>query len=109
MATIVGVSASAESRAHTLMAAEALRKVASDQGHDIKIECRGLDETSSPLGAEDIAKADLVILAIDQDIDQTPFKDLGHFQNNHKPGHTGYCWNIGPGFQRGRITGASKL
>nr|WP_321462127.1 PTS fructose-like transporter subunit IIB [uncultured Cohaesibacter sp.] len=80
MATIVGVSASAESRAHTLMAAEALRKVASDQGHDIKIECRGPDETSSPLGAEDIAKADLVILAIDQDIDQTPFKDLAIFR-----------------------------
>lgn len=76
MATIVGVSASAESRAHTLMAAEALRKVASDQGHDVVMECRAPDEITSPLKEEDIAKADLVILAIDEEIDQAPFKGL---------------------------------
>ena len=76
MATIVGVSASAESRAHTLMAAEALRKVASDQGHDVLVECRAPDEITSPLKEEEIAKADLVILAIDEEIDQTPFTGL---------------------------------
>jgi PTS system fructose-specific IIC component len=80
MATIVGVAASAESRAHTLMAAEALRKVASDQGHDISIECREPEETTSPLTPEMIAGADLAILAIDQNIDQAPFAGLPVYQ-----------------------------
>nr|WP_321526883.1 fructose-specific PTS transporter subunit EIIC [uncultured Cohaesibacter sp.] len=80
MATIVGVAASAESRAHTLMAAEALRKVASDLGHDISIECREPEETTSPLKPEVIAGADLAILAIDQDIDQAPFAGLPVYQ-----------------------------
>ncbi|WP_119309080.1 PTS fructose transporter subunit EIIBC [Cohaesibacter haloalkalitolerans] len=80
MATIVGVAASAESRAHTLMAAEALRKVASDQGHDISIECREPEETTSPLTPEMIAGADLAILAIDQTIDQAPFAGLPVYQ-----------------------------
>nr|WP_319390698.1 fructose-specific PTS transporter subunit EIIC [uncultured Cohaesibacter sp.] len=80
MATIVGVAASAESRAHTLMAAEALRKVASDLGHDISIECREPEETTSPLKPEVIAGADLAILAIDQDIDQALFAGLPVYQ-----------------------------
>nr|WP_321444144.1 PTS fructose-like transporter subunit IIB [uncultured Cohaesibacter sp.] len=76
MAKIVGVSANRESEPHTRMASEALRRVAEDKGHSISIECQGPDGVTAPLLQDEIDSADLAILAIDQDIDQTRFADL---------------------------------
>jgi PTS system fructose-specific IIC component len=47
------------------MAAEALRKTAQQAGHDIKVETQGSVGTKQPLTDEDIARADVVILAAD--------------------------------------------
>ncbi|PLW79219.1 PTS fructose-like transporter subunit IIB [Cohaesibacter celericrescens] len=80
MATFIGVSASPDSAAHTHMAAEALRKVAADHGHTVKIECQGPNETSAPLEDKDLASADLVILALDKEIDQSRFSDLAVYE-----------------------------
>ena len=76
MAKIVGVSANRESEPHTRMASEALRRIAEDKGHSISIECQGPDGVTAPLLQDEIDSADLAILAIDQDIDQTRFADL---------------------------------
>jgi fructose PTS system EIIBC or EIIC component len=65
MAKIVGVTSCPTGIAHSLMAAEALKKTASIMGHDIRIEIHGAEGTRDALTDEDIATADVVILAAD--------------------------------------------
>ncbi|MGP6158554.1 MAG: PTS fructose transporter subunit IIB, partial [Vulcanimicrobiaceae bacterium] len=74
MAKIVAVTSCPTGIAHSLMAAEALRKTASLMGEDIKVEIHGADGTSDPLSEEDIAEADVVILAADIHVETQPFE-----------------------------------
>ena len=53
--------------AHTYMAAESLEQAARQDGHEISVETQGA-AGSAPLGAEDIAAADVVIFAADVDV-----------------------------------------
>ncbi|WP_088892262.1 PTS fructose-like transporter subunit IIB [Leptolyngbya ohadii] len=62
---IVAVTACPTGIAHTLMAAEALRKTAEMLGYDIKVETQGSDGVRNALTDADIAAADLVIIAAD--------------------------------------------
>jgi PTS system fructose-specific IIC component len=55
------------------MAAEALRKSAELKGHQIKVETQGSIGTRSELNAEEIAAADVVILATDVRVDRERF------------------------------------
>src|ERR1035438_2367521 len=73
MATIVAVTSCPTGIAHSLMAAEALRKTASLMGDDIKVEIHGAEGTRDPLSAGDIAAADVVILAADIHVETQPF------------------------------------
>ena len=82
MAKIVGVTACPTGIAHTLMAAEALRKVAATLGHSAKIECQGSEGVTDPLDDEDIVGADLVILATDIHVDQVRFEGLPVFETS---------------------------
>src|SRR5512138_854736 len=65
MARIVAVTACPTGIAHTIMAAEALKKTAVAMGHQIKVETQGSGGTQNILSAEDIAAAEVVILAAD--------------------------------------------
>jgi fructose PTS system EIIBC or EIIC component len=65
MANIVGVTSCPTGIAHSLMAAEALKKTAPIMGHDIRIEIYGAEGTRDALSEEEIAAADVVILAAD--------------------------------------------
>ena len=65
MARIAAVTACPTGIAHTVMAAEALKKVATLEGHAIKVETQGSIGTRDALSAADIAQADVVILAAD--------------------------------------------
>jgi PTS system fructose-specific IIC component len=56
------------------MAAEALRKTASLMGEDIKVEIHGADGTSDALSEEDIAAAEVVIVAADSHVEMLPFE-----------------------------------
>lgn len=76
MANIVGVTAFPTGIAHSLMAAEALRKVARMRGHTVKIECQGAEGRTEALSDEDIAGADVVILAADIHVERAPFEGL---------------------------------
>lgn len=62
---IVAVTACPTGIAHTVMAAEALRKTAEMLGYDIKVETQGADGVRNALSDADIAAANLVILAAD--------------------------------------------
>lgn len=70
---IVGVTACSAGIAHTYMAAEALEKAGEDKGYEIKIETQGSIGVENELSDEEIADADVVILAVEINIDMERF------------------------------------
>ncbi|MBA0035895.1 PTS fructose transporter subunit IIB [Pantoea sp. BIGb0393] len=62
---IVCVAACTAGIAHTYIAREKLIKGAHTLGHTIHVETQGTIGTETPLTAEEIAAADVVILAVD--------------------------------------------
>ena len=73
MKRIVAVTACPTGIAHTLMAAEALKRAATTMGHQIKVETQGSVGTKERLTEADIAAADVVVLAADIHVNETPF------------------------------------
>ncbi|QSQ27533.1 PTS fructose-like transporter subunit IIB [Pyxidicoccus parkwayensis] len=74
MAKLVAVTACPTGIAHTVMAAEALRRVAALKGHSIAVETCGSEGVRSPLDAAAIAEADAVIVAADITVDESRFQ-----------------------------------
>ncbi len=70
---IVGITSCPTGIAHTFMAAEGLEQGAKSQGHAIKVETQGSVGAKNSLTAEEIAAADLVIIAADTQVDKTRF------------------------------------
>ncbi|MFZ1830536.1 MAG: PTS fructose-like transporter subunit IIB [Candidatus Competibacteraceae bacterium] len=70
---IVAITSCPTGIAHTFMAAEGLEQGAKSQGHVIKVETQGSVGAKNTLTAEDIAAADLVIIAADTQVDKTRF------------------------------------
>lgn len=72
-ARIVGVTACPTGVAHTFMAAEALTEAGRSLGHDVRIETQGSVGAQDALTAEEIAAADVVLLACDIEVDDSRF------------------------------------
>jgi fructose PTS system EIIBC or EIIC component len=70
---IVAVTACPTGVAHTMMAAEALKKTAAVMGHDLRVETQGSAGARDPLSGAEIAEADAVILASDVHVDVARF------------------------------------
>ncbi|MDI5987168.1 PTS fructose-like transporter subunit IIB [Halomonas sp. M4R5S39] len=70
---IVAVTACPTGVAHTFMAAEALSEAGKALGHAIRVETQGSVGAQDQLTEEEIAAADLVILACDIEVDPTRF------------------------------------
>lgn len=70
---IVAVTACPTGVAHTFMAAEALTVAAESAGHQIRVETQGSVGAQDPLTDEEIAAADVVILACDIEVDPSRF------------------------------------
>lgn len=70
---IAAVTACPTGVAHTLMAAEALRKTAAVMGHDLRVETQGSAGARDALSQAEIAAADVVILAADIHVDVVRF------------------------------------
>ncbi|MCW8327834.1 PTS fructose transporter subunit IIBC [Photobacterium sp. SDRW27] len=70
---IVAITACPTGVAHTFMAAEALEDEGKRQGHQIKVETRGSVGAKNQLTADEIAAADLVIIAADIEVDLARF------------------------------------
>ncbi len=62
---IVAIAACTAGIAHTYIACEKLIKAAQSRGHEIHVETQGTIGVENELEANDIEKADVVILAID--------------------------------------------
>ncbi len=69
----VAVTACPTGIAHTLMAAEALKRQAEIMGHEIVVETQGADGTRQALDPGDIGRADAVIIAADIHVDPARF------------------------------------
>lgn len=70
---IVAITACPTGVAHTFMAAEALEEEGKRQGHSIKVETRGSVGAKNQLTAQEIAAADLVVIAADIEVDLSRF------------------------------------
>ncbi len=73
MKRLVAVTACPTGIAHTLMAAEALKRAAAAMGYEIRVETQGSLGTRDALTAAEIAAADVVLLATDIHVNETPF------------------------------------
>ncbi|HSS76895.1 MAG TPA: PTS fructose-like transporter subunit IIB, partial [Thermoanaerobaculia bacterium] len=73
MAKIVAITGCPAGVAHTFMAAEALKKIAAGMGHGIKVETQGAEGVKTPLSPQDVAEADVVIVASDIAVDLERF------------------------------------
>ncbi|MCH4813044.1 PTS fructose-like transporter subunit IIB [Vreelandella neptunia] len=70
---IVAVTACPTGVAHTFMAAEALSEAGKAMGHAIRVETQGSVGAQDKLTDEEIANADIVVLACDIDVDPSRF------------------------------------
>ena len=70
---IVAITACPTGVAHTFMAAEALEEEAKKRGYWIKVETRGSVGAKNALTAEEIAQADVVVIAADIELDLSRF------------------------------------
>lgn len=70
---VVAVTACTTGIAHTYMAEEALKKKAAEMGVGIKVETNGASGVGNKLTAQDIAKADGVIVAADKAVEMDRF------------------------------------
>lgn len=70
---IVAVTACPTGVAHTFMAAEALEAAGKAKGHNMKVETRGSIGAKNQITEAEIAAADLVILAVDIEVDASQF------------------------------------
>lgn len=70
---IVAVTACPTGVAHTFMAAEALADAGRAMGHEIRVETQGSVGAQDKLSDEEIAAADVVVLACDIEVDPTRF------------------------------------
>ncbi|KAF1298625.1 PTS fructose transporter subunit IIC [Enterococcus sp. JM4C] len=70
---IVAVTACPTGIAHTYMAEDSLKKKAKEMGIEIKVETNGSEGIKNKLTAEDIARADAVIVAADKKVEMNRF------------------------------------
>ena len=67
---IVAITSCPTGIAHTYMAAEQLEKTARGMGHTIKVETQGAMGIENELSAGDIAGADLIVFAVDIEVEK---------------------------------------
>lgn len=82
---IVAITSCPTGIAHTFMAAEGLEGAAKALGHGIKVETQGSVGAQNTLTAEDIAAADLVLIAADTQVDLSRFGGKRVFLSGTKP------------------------
>jgi PTS system fructose-specific IIC component len=81
---IVAVTSCPTGIAHTFMAAEGLQQAAKALGHEIRVETQGSVGAQTPLTAEEIAAADLVIIAADKNVELSRFAGKPLFESGTK-------------------------
>ncbi len=86
---IVAVTSCPTGIAHTFMAAEGLTEGARQLGYDIRVETQGSVGAGNALTPEEIAAADVVLIAADREVDRARFVGKRVFSSSTKPAITG--------------------
>jgi PTS system fructose-specific IIC component len=86
---IVAITSCPTGIADTFMAAEGLIEGAKQLGYDIRVETQGSVGAGAPLTADEIARADIVLIAADREVDRSRFAGKRVFMSNTKPAITG--------------------
>lgn len=86
---IVAITSCPTGIAHTFMAAEGLTEGARQLGYAIRVETQGSVGAGNALTAEEIAAADIVLIAADREVDRSRFAGKRVFAGNTKPAITG--------------------
>jgi len=84
VARIVAVTSCPTGIAHTFMAADALLEAAKTLKLHMRVETQGSVGAGTPLSAEEIAQADLVIIAADREVERSRFAGKRLFACNTK-------------------------
>jgi PTS system fructose-specific IIC component len=74
LARIVVITDCKNSKSHEIMAANAIKKIAENQGHEVKIETTTYRSDFYRVDQEDIEQADIIIMAFESRIDMKRFK-----------------------------------
>ncbi|GAA5449602.1 PTS system fructose-specific EIIB'BC component [Deinococcus depolymerans] len=82
---VVGITACPTGIAHTFMAAEGLEGGAKKLGYTVKIETQGSVGAGNALTPDDIARADLVVIAADTNVDLSRFTGKRVYVTGTKP------------------------
>ncbi|WP_313808758.1 fructose-specific PTS transporter subunit EIIC [Sphingobium sp.] len=86
---IVAITSCPTGIAHTFMAAEGLTEGARQLGYPIRVETQGSVGAGNPLTPEEIAAADIVLIAADREVDRSRFAGKRVFTSSTKPAITG--------------------
>lgn len=82
---IVAITSCPTGIAHTFMAAEALLQAGTALGYEVRVETQGSVGAQTPLTAEEIEAADLVLIAADKTVDLSRFEGKKVFESGTKP------------------------
>ncbi|MFT4055441.1 MAG: fructose-specific PTS transporter subunit EIIC [Novosphingobium sp.] len=103
---IVAVTSCPTGIAHTFMAAEGLSEGARQLGYAIRVETQGSVGAGTPLTAEEIAAADVVLIAADREVDRSRFAGKRVFASSTKPAITGGAGLIARALSEANVQGA---
>lgn len=102
---IVAVTSCPTGIAHTFMAAEGLQMGAAQLGHTIRVETQGSVGAENELTPDEIAGAELVIIAADREVDRARFAGKRVFAAGTKAAITGGAKLIEQAFTEARVQG----
>lgn len=86
---IVAVTSCPTGIAHTFMAAEGLQEAARQLGYPFRVETQGSVGAGNPLTEQEIAEADVVVIAADREVDRGRFGGKRVYVTGAKPAITG--------------------
>ncbi|MGV6875762.1 PTS fructose transporter subunit IIC [Pseudochelatococcus sp. B33] len=102
---IVAVTSCPTGIAHTFMAAEGLQAGARQLGYAIRVETQGSVGAENALTPQEIAAADLVLIAADREVDRARFNGKRVFATGTKPAITGGARLIEQAFAEAKVQG----
>ncbi len=105
---IVAITACPTGVAHTFMAAEALEEEGKRRGHQIKVETRGSVGAKNQLTEQEIADADLVIIAADIDVPLERFNGKRLYRTQTGPALKKTAQEMDKAFEQASIFVASS-
>jgi PTS system fructose-specific IIC component len=105
--TIIAITSCPTGIAHTFMAAEGLHEGAKQLGYLIRVETQGSVGAGSPLTAEEIDAADIVLIAADREVDRSRFAGKRVFASSTKPAIIGGARLIEQALAEAKVQGGA--